>query len=155
VKVLWGVWAASTGLGVTMPGPDVSIPVAFGAELFMTFSLIFLILLMLSYPRISRYTGVAAGALVVLLVYFGASISGTGINPARSLAPAVLTGSYHELWLYLVAPLVGSSLAVAAFRVMGPFQSCAKLFHATDVRCIFCQHQTVPASEPRLRGEDL
>jgi len=143
VKATWGEWAESTVLGATIPGPGVSQLAALMAETFMTFGLILLILLMLSHAASARYTGLAAGGLVVFLVYFGAAISGTGINPARSLAPALITGTFHSLWIYIAGPLLGAALAVAAFRSIGPVRICAKLFHPMNVRCIFCGHHPV------------
>jgi len=60
--------------------------------------------------------GAAIGATVALEALFAGPISGASMNPARSLAPAVVSGSLAHLWIYLAAPVVGASLAVLAFR---------------------------------------
>lgn len=52
--------------------------------------------------------------------YVGIQISGASVNPARSLAPALVTGTYQSLWIYLTAPFVGSILGWAAYRFLNP-----------------------------------
>lgn len=62
--------------------------------------------------------GLAIGATVWLLVLFGGPISGTSLNPTRSLAPAIVAGNFQSLWIYLVAPFAGMLLAVGVHRVL-------------------------------------
>lgn len=62
--------------------------------------------------------GIAIGGTVWLLVLFGGPISGTGLNPTRSLAPAIVVGNFQSLWLYIVAPFAGAILAVFVHRVI-------------------------------------
>jgi MIP family channel proteins len=57
---------------------------------------------------------------LVLIHYVGIHISGASVNPARSLAPAVLSGTYASLWVYLTAPFVGSILGWAVYRFLTP-----------------------------------
>jgi aquaporin Z len=57
---------------------------------------------------------------LVAIHYVGIQISGASVNPARSLAPAVVTGTYQSLWIYLTAPFVGSILGWAAYRFLNP-----------------------------------
>ena len=49
---------------------------------------------------------------------FGGPISGASMNPARSLAPALVSGKVHALWLYLLAPILGTSLAALAYQLI-------------------------------------
>ena len=62
--------------------------------------------------------GIAIGGTVWLLVLFGGPISGTGLNPTRSLAPAIVVGNFQSLWLYIIAPFAGAILAVFVHRVI-------------------------------------
>lgn len=62
--------------------------------------------------------GIAIGGTVWLLVLFGGPISGTGLNPTRSIAPAIVTGNFQSLWLYIVAPLAGAIAAVFVHKVI-------------------------------------
>jgi hypothetical protein len=69
-----------------------------------------------------------------------APISGTSLNPARSLAPAVLMGVFSDLWLYFVGPVAGAALAVLVYRLSGRERigtGCAKLHHTDRYLCLF------------------
>ena len=56
--------------------------------------------------------GMAIGAVVLLEALFAGPISGASMNPARSLGPAIISGELQFLWIYISAPIIGSSLAV-------------------------------------------
>lgn len=59
--------------------------------------------------------------LVLAAIHFAAiPLSGASVNPARSLAPAVVSGTYNGLWVYLTAPFVGSILGWAVYRFLTP-----------------------------------
>jgi aquaporin Z len=58
--------------------------------------------------------GVAIGAVIALEAMFAGPICGASMNPARSLAPAVVSGHLEYLWIYLAAPALGAILAVPA-----------------------------------------
>jgi len=62
------------------------------------------------------FSGIAIGGIVGLDIYFFALISGASMNPARSLAPAILSGSLGDLWLYLSAPFIGTLLVALLLR---------------------------------------
>jgi aquaporin Z len=62
------------------------------------------------------FSGIAIGGIVGLDIYFFALISGASMNPARSLAPAILSASLGDLWLYLSAPFIGTSLVALLLR---------------------------------------
>jgi MIP family channel proteins len=57
---------------------------------------------------------------LVAIHYVGMLISGASVNPVRSLAPAVVTGNYESLWVYLTGPFVGSVLGWGVFRFLTP-----------------------------------
>jgi aquaporin Z len=137
---LVGAPARSIRDGLTLPGPGYSLATAFAAEVGITFLLVLLILVFVDIPRIARFTGVAAGMLVALLVAVEAPVSGTSLNPARSFAPALVTATFSDLWIYLLAPPLGAAIAAGTFRSRllahhPPF--CAKLYHSRKHRCIF------------------
>src|SRR5262245_36812573 len=60
--------------------------------------------------------GAAIGAVVGLEALFAGPICGASMNPARSLAPAIVSGNLQHLWIYVVAPCAGALLAVPAWR---------------------------------------
>lgn len=82
-----------------------------------------LMLVILRVSRGSKETGIMAGAaigsVVALAVLFAGPVSGASMNPARSLAPAVVGLDTSFLWIYLVAPPVGAALAVVLDQCLG------------------------------------
>jgi len=62
------------------------------------------------------FSGVAIGGIVALDILFLAFISGASMNPARALAPALLSGTFDDLWLYWTAPFIGTIIAAFVFR---------------------------------------
>jgi len=124
---------------VTIPGPA-GAGIAFVSELVISAGMMFMVLWSSNTPRIARYTGLFAGALVFLYITFEAPFSGMSINPARSVASAVPSGIWTASWLYFAAPILGMLLAAETYRVTYGIGhvSCAKLNHQTRRRCIFC-----------------
>ena len=139
VKLLWGGWAASVNAGVTMPAPWISPAGAAGVEFLITGSLLWLILFFVSHPKLHRSTGLAAGAWVAFLVFAEAPVTGTSLNPARSLGPAVVMNDYRNLWVYFLGPLGGAAAVALLWRpvIAAGVRSvfCAKLFHTDRYRC--------------------
>ncbi|MGC2383877.1 MAG: aquaporin, partial [Nitrososphaeraceae archaeon] len=62
------------------------------------------------------FSGIAIGGMVGLNIFFLAFISGASMNPARSLAPALVSGVLHNLWLYWSATFIGTSAVAFIFR---------------------------------------
>lgn len=90
---------------------------AFVYELLLTLVLMTVILSVSAGAKEKGITaGLAVGAVVGLEALFAGPVSGASMNPARSLAPAVASGTFDHLWLYLVAPTVGAVLAVPVCR---------------------------------------
>jgi aquaporin NIP len=102
-------------LGSTIPaGAEMQ---SFGLELILTFLLMFVILNVSTGAKEKGITaGIAVGAVIGLEAMFAGPICGASMNPARSLAPAVVSGHLEYLWIYLTAPFAGAALAVFACR---------------------------------------
>lgn len=66
------------------------------------------------------FAGVAVGGVIALEAVFAGPVSGASMNPARSLAPALLSGNPASLWIYLAAPPLGALAGVALSRIMHP-----------------------------------
>lgn len=105
-------------LGATIPsGTSLQ---SFVLEIILTFFLMFVILNVATDAKEKGLmAGVAIGATVGLDALFGGPVSGASMNPARSLAPAWMSGHIESLWVYLTAPVIGSYLAVLICRYLG------------------------------------
>lgn len=102
-------------LGATLPTGSVSQSLVL--EIVLTFLLMFTILNVATGAKEKGTTaGMAIGAVVALAALVGGPISGASMNPARSFGPALVSGELQFLWLYLLAPVLGSGLAVIVCR---------------------------------------
>ena len=102
-------------LGATLPaGSDGQ---SFVLELILTLILMFVILNVSAGAKEKGVTaGIAIGAVIGLEAMFAGPICGASMNPARSLAPALVSGHWNHLWIYLTAPVIGACLAVFTCR---------------------------------------
>jgi aquaporin Z len=62
--------------------------------------------------------GIAIASVVGLEAMFAGPICGASMNPARSIAPAILSGNIQSLWIYILAPVIGGLMAVFVFNVL-------------------------------------
>ncbi len=136
VLAAWGRWTQTVHVGATVPGHR-GILAAFIAEGAFTFLLVTLLFHFVHRQGLMRYTPIAAGILLTAIVVVEAPLSSTSLNPARSLGPAIVSGTFRALWVYLVAPPVGALLAGFVFSRAGGTVPCAKLVHDSDTRCHF------------------
>jgi aquaporin Z len=108
-------------LGATLPAGSVA--QSFILEIVLTFLLMLVILSVSTGSKEKGITaGVAIGAIIGLEAMFAGPVCGASMNPARSLAPAIVGGHVQFLWIYLLAPVMGALLAVpacCAFRESG------------------------------------
>jgi len=102
-------------LGATLPvGPASN---SFVLEIILTLLLMFVILSVSTGAKEKGLlAGVAVGSVIGLEAMFAGPICGASMNPARSLAPALISGHWEHLWIYLTAPMLGATLAVATCR---------------------------------------
>jgi len=104
-------------LGATMPaGSDLQ---SFVLEFILTF---FLMLVVMHVATGSKEQGIIAGlaigAVVLLEAMFAGAVSGASMNPARSLAPALISGHLEHIWIYLLAPPLGAVAAIPVWKYL-------------------------------------
>jgi aquaporin Z len=150
----WGPLTTGVQYAVTVPGEGYTWAGALAAEIAITFLLVFTIFVCVNKPRIAPRTGLIAGALVALLVMIEAPVTGTSLNPARTLGPAILAPNYDALWIYFAGPIAGALLAVGAYRGQWGSQTvCAKLYHTEKYPCPFdtCSYRLVSSGETVMK----
>jgi len=86
-------------------------------ELVLSLFLMFVIMAVATDTRaVGEAAAIAIGGTIGLDAMFGGPISGASMNPMRSLGPALVSGDLHALWLYIVAPIVGTSLGALVYQ---------------------------------------
>jgi aquaporin NIP len=101
-------------LGTTLPN-FVSSGGDFVLETILTFFLMFVIIHVAQGAKEKGLmAGVAIGGMIALEAIFAGPVTGASMNPARSLAPAIVSGHLEFLWIYLTAPFLGSTLAIGS-----------------------------------------
>lgn len=108
------VFPTNLSLGVTIPSGDF-LP-SFILELVLTFLLMITILGVTSKKEFSTIAGLIIGLVVTGFILFAGPISGGSFNPARSLAPAILSGNFTGIWIYLIAPTLGALLGILMWK---------------------------------------
>ena len=113
--ILWVLFPASETLGATIPTVDVWR--AFVLELILTFFLMVVIInVSTGSKEVGMMAGIAIGSVVLLEALFAGPITNASMNPARSLAPNIVSGNIKGLWLYILAPIIGALLAVVSCK---------------------------------------
>ena len=117
-------------LGATLPAGSAT--QSFVLELILTAILMFVILSVSTGAAEKGITaGIAVGSVIGLEAMFAGPICGASMNPARSLAPAVVSQHLSSLWIYLVAPTTGALLAVLGCRCVREEGCCSIPFPGT------------------------
>ena len=116
------LFPACPTLGATLPaGSEMQ---SFMIELFLTFFLMLVILNMAHGSKEQgQWAGMVIGAVIGLEAMFAGPICGASMNPARSIAPAFVSGYTQHLWLYIVAPITGAMLAVPFWKYLSGKES--------------------------------
>ncbi|MFY0604998.1 MAG: MIP family channel protein [Flavobacteriaceae bacterium] len=121
--LLWFLFPDSELLGSTIPKIDVWR--AFILELLLAFFLMVVIInVSTGSKEVGMMAGIAVGSVVLLEALFAGPITNASMNPARSLAPNVVSGNIHGLWLYMVAPVLGALLAVVSCKLVKDDKCC-------------------------------
>jgi aquaporin Z len=117
---------SSVGLGTDGYGSHSMIGLdaagAFGAEIVLTFAFVLVILGVTRKSLNAAVAGLVIGLALTLAHIMGVPLTGTSVNPARSLGPAAIVGgaSLSQLWVFIVAPLVGGVLAALVYVGLYP-----------------------------------
>ncbi len=117
---------ASMGLGADGYGKSSMIGAnaagAFAAEVVLTFVFVFVILAVTRRASNATVAGVVIGLALMLVHIIGIPIDGTSVNPARSLGPALFVGgsALSQLWVFIVAPLIGGTISAFAYQFLYP-----------------------------------
>ncbi len=102
-------------LGQTVPGTEVLEEQAFGIEVVLTFILMLTIFgVATGAKEKGLMAGIAIGGAVALCALFAGPMTGASMNPARSIGPALIADDVDDLWIYLVAPILGALLSIPA-----------------------------------------
>ncbi|CAG0952761.1 MAG: glycerol uptake facilitator, MIP channel [Candidatus Methanoperedens nitroreducens] len=113
--LLFMIFGNIGNLGATLPRG--SWMQSFILEVVMTFFLMLVIISVATDSRVKpEISGIAIGGVVALDALFGGAISGASMNPARSLGPAIIGGIFDNQWIYLIAPVIGSLIAVVIYE---------------------------------------
>lgn len=110
---------AANGYGAHSPG-GYDLTAAFVAEVVLTFFLVFTVLGSTDIKAPVGFAGIPIGIVLVLIHLVGIPVTNTSVNPARSIGPAVFVGGWalSQLWLFIVAPLIGAAIASMLYKVI-------------------------------------
>jgi aquaporin Z len=103
-------------LGANVPNYAFPLSLIFGIEILASALLMAVIFVVVYTKGLKGFSGIVIGGIVGLDIFFLAFISGASMNPARSLAPAVLSGVMTSLWLYWTATFIGTSTVAFILR---------------------------------------
>lgn len=109
------IWGSSHKFGAT----ELSISVSGGAivEFILSFALMFVIISVATDSRaVGELAGVAIGSTVALCSFVGGPLTNASMNPARSIAPAIMSGQYQYLWLYIIIPILGTIIGAKIYE---------------------------------------
>jgi aquaporin Z len=110
------LFPTSLKLGATLPLG--SWQQSFVLEIILTYFLMVGILFVSQNKKTTAYTGLVVGGIVLLEAMFAGPITGASMNPARSIAPALLSGNLDHMFIYILAPVLGAILATYTWIFM-------------------------------------
>lgn len=119
--LLCGIYGAESGLGANgIGGIDDNVVLALVVEAVLTFIFVLTVLGSTDANKgAGAFAGLAIGLTLILIHLVGIHFTGTSVNPARSIGPAIFAGgaSLANLWIFIVAPLVGGACAALCWKV--------------------------------------
>lgn len=110
------VIGTEANLGANAPDYHFPIPVIIGIEVLATALLMAMILVVVHTKGLKGIGWAAIGAMIGMDIFFLSFISGASMNPARSLAPALVSGYLNDLWLYWTATFIGTGIVASIYR---------------------------------------
>lgn len=120
-SILWFL-AKDSGSATTLTGAngfaDGHMAQAFVAEVVFTFIFVLVVLGVTAKNGLNHFAGVAIGLALVLIHIVAIPITGTSVNPARSIGPAIFQGgaALSQLWLFIVAPFLGAAISAVVWK---------------------------------------
>lgn len=116
-SLLWFLFPESEYLGASIP--SIVAYKAFIIEIILTFFLMVVIInVSTGSKEIGIMAGIAVGGVILMEAMFAGPITKASMNPIRSLAPAISSGHFEHIWLYLTAPFIGAFLAVSTCKLV-------------------------------------
>ena len=106
-------YAALSATNITLLGAII-------VEIILTYVFIYTILGVTSDEKKGSIAGIVIGLTLTFVHIIGINLTGTSVNPARSLAPAVIQGgeALKQVWVFIVAPFIGSALAAVTYKFL-------------------------------------
>jgi len=114
--VLKILFSEHENLGATLPNGDWQ--QSFILEIILTYLLMIVILFVSQNKSVNHFTGLAVGSIVALEAMFAGPITVASMNPARSIAPAIVSGNISDLRIYIIAPIIGAVSASLTWNLM-------------------------------------
>ena len=105
-------------IGTNAPNLEHDWATIIGIEIIATVFLMWVIYVVVSNKKLAKFSGVAIGGIVALDVLFFGELSGASMNPIRSLAPAIISGTPGDLWLYWTTPFIGTILVAVVYNLL-------------------------------------
>lgn len=113
--VLGIIWGFDHKFGATQV--SISTGGGFLVEFILSFVLMFVIISVATDSRaVGELAGIAIGSTVGLCAFVGGPVTNASMNPARSIGPAILSGDFKMLWLYILAPILGAALGAITYE---------------------------------------
>lgn len=123
--MLWFLFPESQFLGETTPALGFPPYKAAILEFILTFFLMLVIInVSTGSKEIGTMAGIAIGGVVLLEAMFAGPMTKASMNPIRSIAPAIFTGNFQYLWLYITAPILGAITAVSSCKLVKDDNCC-------------------------------
>ncbi len=141
---------AANGFGVHSPG-GYGWGAAFLAEVILTFFLVFTVLGATDLRAPVGFAGLAIGLVLTLTNLVAIPVTNASINPARSIGPAIFAGGWalQQIWLFIIAPLVGGAIASGVYRAVGV----AGVVTPREAERALPSEQVEKAERDRARGD--
>jgi aquaporin Z len=129
--------SVTASIGGAVTHPDLPIAAAVALEAGMTALLLAVVFLFVSVERLARWTPLALVPVLTAIIWLGSPWTGASLNPARSEGPALAFRDLADLWLYLLAPILGALAVALVWRRLSMRPKTAKLFHDPRYPCTF------------------
>ena len=109
-------------------GDGAALAVALVIEIFLTFAFVLAVIGVAEKTENKAVTGIVIGIALTLAHLLGIRLTGTSVNPARSLGPALFTiasgnmAPISQIWIFIIGPLLGAVLAVIVYKILKPME---------------------------------